>query len=201
MIEKPAENGYPIDDLIRRRWSPRAFSAQPVEGAKLRSLLEAARWAASCFNEQPWSFIVATKESADEFERLLGCLVESNAVWAQHAPVLMLSVAKLNFERNGKPNRHAFHDVGQAAASLTLQATALGLVVHQMAGFSVAKAREQYAIPEGYEPVAAIAVGYQSEPENLPEDLRKKEEAPRTRRPLESFVFNGRWGQTSPLVG
>ena len=200
MIEKPAKNQYPIDELIRKRWSPRAFSAQPVEGAKLLSLLEAARWAASCFNEQPWSFIVATKESEDDFKRLLGCLVESNALWAQHAPVLMLSVAKLNFERNAKPNRHAFHDVGQAAASLTLQATALGLVVHQMAGFSVAKAREQYAIPEGYEPVAAIAVGYQSEPEGLPEELRKKEEAPRTRRLLESFVFNGRWGQTSPLV-
>jgi nitroreductase len=139
-------------------------------------------------------------ENADEFERLLDCLVESNALWARHAPVLMLSIAKLNFERNGKPNRHAFHDVGQAAASLTLQATALGLVVHQMAGFRAAKAREQFNIPEGYEPVAAIAVGYQGEPESLPEDLRERELAERTRRPLESFVFNTQWGQTSTLV-
>ena len=198
--EKPAETQYPIHDLIKRRWSPRAFSAQAVEREKLLSLLEAARWAASCFNEQPWSFIVATKESEEEYERLLGCLVESNARWARQAPVLMLSVAKLNFERNAKPNRHAFHDVGQAAASLTLQATALGLVVHQMAGFDVAKAREQFNIPEGYEPVAAIAVGYQGDAGSLPEDLREKEVAPRTRRPLESFVYTGTWGQTSPFL-
>lgn len=198
--EKPAETQSPIHDLIKRRWSPRAFSAQAVEPLKLRSLLEAARWAASCFNEQPWNFIVATKESELEFERLLGCLVESNARWARHAPVLMLSVARLNFERNAKPNRHAFHDVGQAAASLTLQATALGLVVHQMAGFDVAKARERFNIPEGYEPVAAIAVGYQGDLESLPEDLREKESAPRTRRPLESFVFTGTWGQTTPFL-
>ncbi|HEX8491491.1 MAG TPA: nitroreductase family protein [Pyrinomonadaceae bacterium] len=200
MIDKPAENQHPIHDLIKRRWSPRAFSAQPVETEKLLSLLEAARWAASCFNEQPWSFIVATKESEEEYERLLGCLVESNARWAQYAPVLMLSVAKLNFERNAKPNRHAFHDVGQAAASLTLQATALGLVVHQMAGFDIAKARERFSIPEGYEAVAAIAVGYQNEADSLPEDLREKEEAPRTRRPLDSFVFTGTWGETSPFL-
>lgn len=200
MREKPAENQYPIHDLIERRWSPRAFSAQEVEPEKLLSLLEAARWAASCFNEQPWSFIVATKESSDEFEKLLGCLVESNARWAQHAPVLMLSIAKLNFEYNSKPNRHAFHDVGQAAASLTLQATALGLAVHQMAGFSVAKARERFNIPEGYEAVAAIAIGYQNDEESLPEDLREKERAPRARRPLDSFVFTGKWGEASPLV-
>jgi nitroreductase len=199
-MEKPAENQYPIHELMRERWSPRAFAPEMVEPGKLRSLLEAARWAASCFNEQPWSFIVATKENADEFQRLLGCLVEGNVLWAQHAPVLMLSVARLNFQRNEKPNRHAFHDVGQAAASLTLQATALGLVVHQMAGFSVAKAREQFSIPEGYEPVAAIAVGYQGDPDSLPEDLRAKELAPRTRRPAESFVFSGSWGQTSPLM-
>jgi nitroreductase len=198
--ERPAENQYPIHDLIKRRWSPRAFSAQAVEPSKLLSLLEAARWAASCFNEQPWSFIVATKENEKEYERLLGCLVESNARWAKHAPVLMLSVAKLNFERNAKPNRHAFHDVGQAAASLTLQATALGLAVHQMAGFDIAKARERFSIPEGYEPVAAIAVGYQGDAGSLPEDLREKELAPRTRRPLESFVFTGTWGETSPFL-
>lgn len=200
MIDKPADNQHPIQDLIKRRWSPRAFSAQAVEREKLLSLLEAARWAASCFNEQPWSFIVATKESAEEYERLLGCLVESNARWARQAPVLMLSVARLNFERNAKPNRHAFHDVGQAAASLTLQATALGLVVHQMAGFDIAKARERFSIPEGYEPVAAIAVGYQGDASSLPEDLREKEVAPRTRRPLESFVYTGTWGQTSPFL-
>ncbi len=196
MIEKPAENQYPIHELIRERWSPRAFAPKMVEPEKLHSLFEAARWAASCFNEQPWNFIVATKENEEEFARVLGCLVEGNVLWAQHAPVLMLSVASLNFARNGKPNRHAFHDVGLAAATLTLQATALGLVVHQMAGFSTAKAREEFAIPDGYEAVAAIALGYQGDPESLPDDLRQKELAPRTRRAADSFVFTGKWGHT-----
>jgi nitroreductase len=196
MIEKPAENQFPIHELIRERWSPRAFSAEMVEPEKLLSLFEAARWAASCFNEQPWSFIVATKDNKEEFERVLGCLVEANARWAQHAPVLMLSVASLNFAHNGKPNRHAFHDVGQAVASLTVQATTLGLVVHQMAGFSPAKARTEFAIPDDYEAVAAIALGYQGDPASLPDDLRQKELAPRTRRPADSFVFRRKWGQT-----
>jgi nitroreductase len=199
-MEKLAENQYPVHELIKRRWSPRAFSAQPVEPEKLRSLLEAARWAASCFNAQPWSFIVATKDNAEEHERLLGCLVEANARWAGSAPVLMLSVAQLNFEHNGKPNRHALHDVGLAVATLTLEATARGLALHQMAGFDLAKAREQFKIPNGYEPVAAIALGYADSPESLPEELREKELAPRTRRPLESFVFAGSFGQTSPLL-
>lgn len=195
MMLKPAENEYEIEELIAKRWSPRAFSTQAIEPEKVRSLLEAARWAASCFNEQPWSFIVAPKTDAEEFERLLDCLVESNRRWAQHAPLLMLSVARLNFERNNKPNRHAFHDVGQAVASLTLQATALGLVVHQMAGFEIEKARREYDLPEGFEPVAAIAVGYQGDASKLPEDLRERELAPRTRRAQESFVFKGKWGK------
>jgi nitroreductase len=194
-MSKPAENQYEIEELIAKRWSPRAFAARAVEPEKIRSLLEAARWAASCFNEQPWSFIVAPKDDAEEFERLLGCLVESNRRWAQHAPLLMLSIARLNFERNNKPNRHAFHDVGQAVASLTLQATALGLVVHQMAGFEIEKARAEYKLPEGYEPVAAIAVGYQGDAAALPEDLREKELAQRTRRAQAAFVFKGKWGE------
>jgi len=200
-LEKPAETENPVHELIQRRWSPRAFAARAIEPEKLRSVLEAARWAASCFNEQPWSFIVAAKETeGDAYERLLSCLVEANALWAGRAPVLMISIARLTFARNDKPNRHAFHDVGQAAAHLALQAAALGLAVHQMAGFDVSKAREQFNIPEGFEPVAAIALGYPGEPEDLPEDLRAKELGPRARRPLEEFVFGGTWGQTSPLL-
>lgn len=200
-MEKPAETRHPVHELIERRWSPRAFDARPVEPEKLRSLLEAARWAASCFNEQPWSFVVGAKGAeGDAYERLLSCLAEANAVWAGRAPVLMISVARLAFARNGKPNRHALHDTGQAAAHLALQATALGLAVHQMAGFDVSKAREQFNIPEGFEPVAAIAVGYPGDPEDLPEDLRAKELGPRTRRPLEEFVYGASWGQSSPLL-
>ena len=199
-MEKPAETQYPIHDLLKRRWSPRAFSDRLVEPATMRSLLEAARWAPSSSNEQPWSFIVATKQDPAEYARLLSCLVEGNIQWAQHAPVLMVSVARLSFEENGKPNRHAFYDVGQAVANLIVQATALGLVVHQMAGFHPDKVRELFGVPEQYEPVAAIALGYPGDPQSLPERLRNRELAPRERKPLTEFVFSGRWGQTSPIV-
>lgn len=197
---KVAETDYPVHELIRRRWSPRAFSDSPVEPDTLLSLLEAARWAPSSFNEQPWSFIVATKDDRATFERLLGCLVEGNARWASHAPVLMLSVAKLDFSRSGKPNRHAFHDVGLAVENLIIQATAMGLFAHQMAGFDVAKAREQFSIPQGYEPCAAIALGHLGAAQSLPEPLRASETAPRSRKRLSQFVFTGRWGEPSAVI-
>jgi nitroreductase len=200
MPNKAADAHYPIEAVMQQRWSPLAFSEQAVEPEKLRSALEAARWAASSYNEQPWSFIVATKDNATEFERLLGCLAEGNQEWAKQAPVLLLSVAKLHFERNGNENRHAFHDVGAAATTLALQATALGVYVHQMAGFDAAKAKEQYGIPDGYEPVAAIALGYLGNPAALSERLQQREASPRTRKPLEQFVFTDHWNQTSPLL-
>src|SRR3989442_5939754 len=199
-MEKSAERQYPIHDLLRRRWSRRAFSDGRGDPAIMRSLLEAARWEPSSYNEQPWSFIVATKDDPVEFGRLLSCLVEGNIQWAQRAPVLMVSVARLSFEDDGKPNRHAFHDVGLAVANLIVQATALGLVVHQMAGIFPDKIRELYGIPEGYEAVAGIALGYPGDPQSLPEGLRKRELAPRERKPLTEFVFSGSLGQTSPLV-
>ena len=199
-MENREKTNFPIHDLLARRWSPRAFSDQAVEPEKLRSLLEAARWAPSSYNEQPWAYLLATREDPLEHARLLSVLVEGNVAWAQRAPVLMLSIAKLNFERSGKPNRHAFHDVGMASASLVFQATALGLVVHQMAGFSVEKARELYSIPEGWDPVAALALGYQGKLDSLPERLRERELAARTRKPLEQFIFTGRWGEVSLLV-
>ena len=195
-MEKPAPNDYPIEEIIRRRWSPRAFSDRPVEREKLASLFEAARWAPSSFNEQPWSFIVTTKEKPDEYAQMLSCLVEKNQQWAQLAPVLMVSVAKLNFEKNGKPNRHAFHDVGLAMGTMLVQATALGLFVHQMAGFSVDKVKEAFGVPEGFEPVAAVAIGYAADPDVLPEAFREQEVGPRRRKPVSEFVFEGAWGKT-----
>jgi nitroreductase len=189
-----------VHDLITERWSPLAYSDRSIEPKKLRSLLEAARWAASSYNQQPWHFIVATKEEPAEFERLLGCLVPGNAQWAGNAPTLMLSVAKLTYDAGGAPNRHAFHDVGQATANLAIQATALGLAVHQMGGFDAARAREEFSIPDGYEPVAAIAVGYPGDAESLPESLRARARAPRTRRELGEFVFHGKWGHAAPVV-
>jgi nitroreductase len=199
-MEKPAPTDYPVEEIIRRRWSPRAFSEQPVEPDKLRSLFEAARWAPSSFNEQPWVYIIATKGKPDEYGKMLNCLMEKNQQWAQLAPVLMVSVAKLNFDKTGKPNRHALHDVGLATGAMLVQATALGLFVHQMAGFSVEKVREAYGLPEGFEPVAVIAVGYPAEPEALPESFREQEVAPRRRKPIGDFIFEGKWGEASPLV-
>ena len=177
--DKPAETEFPIHDLIRRRWSPRAFADRPVELEKLGSLLEAARWAASSNNEQPWRFILAGRERPDDFARLLGCLKESNQAWARHAPLLMLSVARLTFTDDCDPNRHALHDVGQAVATMAIQATALGFVIHQMAGFFQDKARELLGIPAGFEPVTAVAIGYQGDPAILPDRQRQRELAPR----------------------
>ncbi|MDJ0845623.1 nitroreductase family protein [Crocosphaera sp.] len=194
-MEKPAINQYPIHELIKQRWSPLAFDARPIEPTKIASLLEAARWAASCFNEQPWSFIVATQDNSQEYEKLLSCLVEANQKWAKNAPLLMLSVAKLTFERNNKPNRHALHDVGFAVGNLTLQAQSFGLFVHQMGGFDGDKARSLYNIPQDYEPIAAIAVGYPGNINQLDEDLKQRELSPRSRKPLTDFVFRGNWGQ------
>ena len=189
-----------LHDMVAERRSPLAYSDRRVEPEELRSLLEAARWAASSCNQQPWHFIVATKDEPEEYGRLLGLLAPANAQWAGRAPVLMLTMAKLTYDANGAPNRHALHDVGQATAHLALQATALGLGVHQMGGFDAERAREEFSIPEGYEPVAAIAVGYPGHPEDLPEGLRARARAPRTRRELGEFVFSGRWGQSSAVV-
>jgi nitroreductase len=199
-MEKPAPTDYPIEDILRRRWSPRAFSDQVVEPEKLQSLWEAARWAPSSFNEQPWSFIVATKQKPEEHARLLSCLAEKNQQWARLAPVLMVSVAKLNFDKTGKPNRHAFHDVGLAMGNMLVQATALGLFVHQMAGFSPERVRETFGVPEAYEPVAGIAIGYSADVKVLPETFREQELGGRSRKSISSFVFEAKWGKTSRLV-
>ncbi len=194
-MEKVAPAEHPIHDLLRRRWSPRVFAPRPVERQKLRQLLEAARWAASSFNEQPWSFFVATIEEPTEHARLVDCLLPANQAWAKHAPVLMLTVAKLHFDHNHKPNRVAVHDVGLAVANLVVQATALDLFVHQMGGVDLAKARLTFQVPEGYDPVTAIALGYAGDPNQLPAEQRGRENEPRERRPLDQFVFTGRWGQ------
>jgi nitroreductase len=199
-MEKPAPTDVPIHELIARRWSPRAFSERTVEAATLRCLFEAARWAPSSNNEQPWRFLVAVKENQEEFDRLLACLLEGNRKWACRAAVLILSVASLRFEDGGKPNRHALHDTGLATENLLLQATALGLVAHPMAGFDGEKARADCRIPQGFEPVAMIALGYPGDPSVLPDYLREREVKGRERRPVGEFVFAAQWGRTLPFV-
>lgn len=194
-MEKPADTDHPVHDLIRRRWSPRAFADREVEKDKLASLFEAARWAPSSFNGQPWHYIVATKDDPPAFARLRDCLRPQNIQWAQHAPVLMIAVAQLAISEERGPNRHAMHDVGLANGNLVLQAVALGLVVHQIGGFFPDKARQTFGIPEGFEPLTAIAVGYPGDPDDLPPEVKARELQPRERRPLSEFVFTEDWGR------
>lgn len=190
----------PLHPLIQTRRSLRAFASRPVAPQVLVSLFEAARWSASAANFQPWRFIVAPHEERETFARMLEVIVPQNATWAREAPVLALSVAE-TLSPKGKPNRHAMHDVGLAVQNLTLQATALGLVVHQMGGFDVDKARAAFAIPQGFEPVTALAIGYPGEAESLSEPLRARELAARERRPLGEIVFGETWGVPAPIVG
>jgi nitroreductase len=199
-MRKTADSRFPIHDLIAQRWSPRSFTDRDVAPDTLRSLLEAARWAPSSRNQQPWFFFVARREDQEDYQRLFDCLSEGNRRWAGRAPVLILSVAQLHFDRGGRANRYAVHDVGLAVANLIVQATALGLHAHQMAGFDKEQAREIFDIPQGYDPVTVIALGYLGAVEDLPEALREREMALRMRRPLDEFVFANRWGQISPLL-
>ncbi|HZZ44911.1 MAG TPA: nitroreductase family protein [Tepidisphaeraceae bacterium] len=195
-MEKPAQTDHEIAEILRRRWSPRAFANKPVEREKLLSILEAARWAASSSNEQPWSYIVATADQPAEFAKMVDCLVPGNQIWAKHAPVLMISVVKTIFSRNGTPNRVAMHDVGAASAQLTAEAMTLGLFVHQMGGIELGKIKIGFALPDNHEPVAALAVGYPGEVSMLPDEkLKEREMAARTRKPLMEFIFTGKFGQ------
>ena len=199
-MSNPAPVEFPVHELIQNRWSPRAFSDKPVPQEVLRSLFEAARWAPSSSNEQPWAYIVATKDDADNFEKSLGALVEFNANWARKAPVLVIAVAELAFAKNNAPNRNAQYDVGAASLQLSIEATARGLVVHQMAGFDPETAKEAYDIPQGWEPFAAMAIGYPGDASSLPEPLQSREKAPRSRKRIHEFVMSGQWGHTAEFA-
>jgi nitroreductase len=194
MSEMIAVTDYPIHELLARRWSPHLFQKTPVRESDLRSLFEAARWAPSSYNEQPWSYIVATKHKPEEFSRLLSCLAEGNQVWAKTAPVLALGVVTLKFQRNGKDNRAAIHDLGLAAGNLLVEAMSRGLSVHQMIGISPERARELFQIPQNSEAWTALAIGYKEATDAVPEDYMKRALASRHRKSQSQFVFNGKWG-------
>ncbi len=183
---------FGIHELLARRWSPRAFAARPVDPATLARLFEAARWAPSSYNAQPWAFLVATREDAEGYNRLLSTLVDANRQWAQRAPVLVLAVAKLEFNHIPQPNRHALYDLGQAVANLAVEATSRDLYIHQMGGFDARAARDLFAIPAGFEPVAVLALGYL---EGAP-----AAQAGRDRKALSDFVYSGSWGRPAPLA-
>jgi nitroreductase len=180
-----------IDPMFTDRWSPRSFAPEPLSDEELQSLFEAARWAPSCYNEQPWLFIYAVSEG--DRQRFATALVEQNRLWASRAPVLLFVVARLEFARNGKANRHAIFDAGAAWMSLALQARKRGLYAHAMAGFSVERAHEVLAVPrQGYEIMAAVAIGRRDDPALLPAPVAANE-APNGRRPLVDVAFAGRF--------
>ncbi|KAA1257803.1 malonic semialdehyde reductase [Rubripirellula obstinata] len=193
----------PVIDSVANRYSPYRFEDRAVEDAKILRCLEAARWASSSFNDQPWSWIIAKREDEAEFERIVSCLMEANQGWASGAGVLLLSVSRTTFRYNGSPNRVALHDLGQAAAQLSLQAADLGLQVHQMAGIDQEKTRQTYDIPDDHVPQTAIAIGYPdtSDPsDDAEKDLAKREQGARKRMPLSEQVFSGMWGKTAPIA-
>jgi len=186
-----------IDDHLANRWSPRAFDPRrPVERERLLSCIEAARWAPSCFGDEPWRFIVADRYSEDELDNwknLLDCLTPKNRAWAQHAPVLIMACASTHFRQNDKPNRWAEFDTGQSVFALCIQATSLGLITHQMGGFDEDMARGHWGMPKEVEPMSIIALGYMGDDLVLDDGLREVENKPRTRRPMSSLIFADRW--------
>lgn len=195
---KRAATGHPVLDPIAARWSPYVFAPRQVEHDKLAMCLEAARWAASSYNEQPWHFFVAPRERSTEFAALLDCLIEANQAWAKDAGVLMLTVVSRTFRRNGTPNRMAEHDLGLAVGNLSIQATALGLAVHQMAGINPSKARQVLGIPDAHDPVTAIALGYAGDPAQASvSGVAERDQAARSRKPLREFVFTGTWNRAA----
>lgn len=198
---KTATSDDDVLDLFAKRWSPREFADRPVEPRKIRGMLEAARWTMSSYNEQPWRYVVASRsQDPEEFETLLQCLNEGNQAWAQSAPVLMMSFYKTTFSGKDRRNRAAPHDLGAASAALTFQATAMDLYVHQMAGIKKEEVRETYGVPDGFEPMAGIAIGYLDDPEMLSKKIQEGVRSPRSRQSLEAFTFSGGWGNPSDIV-
>ncbi|HID38793.1 MAG TPA: nitroreductase [Calditrichaeota bacterium] len=182
-----------IDENIKNRWSPRAFVDKPVEKEKLQLLFEAARWSASCYNEQPWRFIVGIKGQDEAYEKIFDTLASGNQEWCRPVPVLVAVYGKSLFSHNNKPNDWYQYDVGQAAATLAIQATALGIFVHPMAGFEPQRLTQLFSVPKEYKAQAIIAVGYPGDVQHLPEKLREMELAERKRKELREIVFSGQW--------
>lgn len=186
---------YPVQPVITDRWSPYAFSDRPVSATELRSLFEAARWSSSSFNEQPWRYIVALRSETAEFEKILGSINPKNREWARHAGALALGLTKRTFSHNGSPNRSAHHDLGAASAGLTLEATARGLAVHQMAGILPDVARESFDVPEDFDVWTALAIGYPAEDGERAAELVARDRKTPTRKPQEEWVFQGGFGE------
>ncbi|GJM05601.1 MAG: oxidoreductase [marine bacterium B5-7] len=197
MFNKDIETKVTIHELIAARWSGRAYDPEKIVSRKaIIALIEAARWAPSCFGDQPWRFIVFDKATNKAvWEKAWGCLAEGNQSWAKDAPLLLLACADSVLSQNGKPNRWGQYDTGAASENLCLQATALGLMVHQMGGFDADKTITEFVIPEQFTPMAMMAVGYQLPESKIPEDIKEREYNARARNTLDENFFEGHWGE------
>jgi nitroreductase len=191
----PSETG--VHKLLLKRWSPRAFNEQPVSREDLQKIFTAASWAASSYNEQPWRFLVGRKGEAT-YQLIFDALIDFNKSWAGTAPVLILSVAKATMTKDGSENSHAQHDTGAASANMCLQAAALDLYMHGMAGFDKAKANDSFRLPSDYAPITVWALGRLGDVRSLPDFLQQMETAPRSRKDLSDFVFTS-WEQAAEL--
>lgn len=196
-MKKPAITQVPIDPILANRWSGRAYDAnQTVSAAQVLALLEAARWAPSCFGDQPWRFIVWHKNTHPQaWQQAFDCLAPSNQSWVKDAPVLMLACADTFFSHNQQANRWAQYDTGAAAENCCLQAASMGLMAHQMGGFNADLTREMFNIPAQFTPMAMICVGYAVDIATVTGDALTRETAERSRKPLETLFFEAHWGQ------
>ena len=185
---KHAKTDLPVHDLILQRWSPRSFTDQAVTDADLKTLFTAASWAASSYNEQPWRFLVGRKGDAT-YKKIFDSLAAPNQGWAQSAPILFVSFGKKTFSHNGSPDAYGLHDAGAASATLSLQATSMGMHTHGMGGFDKETLRAFFGVPTDFEVGAVFAVGYVGSPDAVPDNFKDAEKAPRTRKPLDTFLF------------
>ncbi len=198
LIKKTIDSQFPINSLIGSRWSGRAYNRdREVTEEQILQILEAARWAPSCHGEEPWRYMVCNShKDSDAWERALNCLTEGNQSWARNTPVLILVLANKTFSHNGEENRWAEYDTGAASMNICLQATELGLMVHQMGGMYADKVTESFSIPETFRPMAIMAVGYQLSEDCIPENMLERELSERKRKPFDDLFFSGQWGNT-----
>ena len=197
MIYKPALTQVAINETIANRWSGRAYNSEKiVNHDQIIALVEAARWAPSCFGDQPWRFILCNKNTdAQSWQQGFSCLGESNQVWVKDAPLLLVVCADNLFSHNLQTNRWAQYDTGAASENLCLQASSMGLMAHQMGGFDAVAARAAFSIPEQFTLMTIISVGYPADTENLTPEIFSREAAARKRKPLNELVFASNWGQ------
>jgi len=195
---KDARTRYPVNEISRTRWSPRAFADKPVEKEKLQSIFEAARWSASSSNQQPWRFMIGFKNDAT-WQKIFETLDDWNRKWAYNAPVFLMSIGRKTTVRSNRDNFHFAYDTGQSVVHMTFEAMSQGLYVHQMGGFDRQKASELFCIPEVYQPLTVIVIGYLGDPEILLEEYKKTELEPRKRKDFDEIVFSGMFGEKSGL--